>query len=150
MTQTRLVALQALTRTDAANAFTTSLSTALGRTTTYQVESLPTGDQRRVNTFPMGLTQKRSSALMGVGRPPWRMAQVTTLLQGPDPRFAMQAPLPKSLTITTGGLTATLTTQRSVNLANPTDPLSLTSQSETVQLNGRTFYQRVRCRTLRR
>src|SRR5262249_27446830 len=46
---------------------------------------------------------------------------------------------PKSLTITTGGLTATLTTQHSVTLANPADPLSLTSQSETVRLNDRTF-----------
>ena len=33
---------------------------------------------------------------------------ITNLLNGPDPRFSMQAPLPKSLTTTTGGLTATL------------------------------------------
>ena len=51
----------------------------------------------------------------------------------------MQAAIPKSLTTTTGGLTATLTTQRSVTLTDPNGPLSLTSQSDTVQLNGRTF-----------
>jgi YD repeat-containing protein len=50
----------------------------------------------------------------------------------------MQAAMPKSLTTTTGGLTMPLSTQRSVTLANPADPLGLTSQSDTVNINSRT------------
>ena len=106
-------------------------------TTTYQVESLLTGDQRRVH-LPRWHPDRGDIGTDGSRKT--TLADGTDhLLEGPDPRFSMQAPLPKSLTTTTGGLTSTLTTQRSVNLANPTDPLSLTSQSDTVQLNGRTF-----------
>ena len=50
----------------------------------------------------------------------------------------MQAPITKSLTTTSGGLTATLSAERTVNLTNPNDPLSLTSLTDTVTLNGRT------------
>jgi YD repeat-containing protein len=130
---------QALTRADTGNLFTVDLSTALDRTTTYIVESLSTGDQHRVNTLPDGTQTEELIGTNGSWTTTLADGTVTNLLQGPDPRFAMQAALPKSLTITTGGLTATLTTQRSVTLTDPTDPLSLTSQSETVQLNGRTF-----------
>src|SRR5262249_51944462 len=62
----------------------------------------------------------------------------SNLLQGPDPRFGMQAPLPKSLTITAGGLTSTLTTQRVVTLSDANNSLSLTGLTDTVTLNGHT------------
>src|SRR5262249_38711071 len=45
---------QTLTRTDTDQGYTVNLSTALGRTTSYQVQSLSTGDQRRVNISPDG------------------------------------------------------------------------------------------------
>ena len=63
---------------------------------------------------------------------------VTNTLETGDPRFGMQAPITKSLTTTSGGLTATLTAARTVNLANPNNPLSLISLTDTVTLNGRT------------
>jgi RHS repeat-associated protein len=130
---------KALTRTDVGSTFTVDLSTALGRTTTYTVESLSTGDQHRVNTFPDGTQTVELIGTNGSWKTTLADGSVTNLLQGPDPRFAMQAAIPKSLTTTTGGLTSTFTTQRSVTLATPTDPLSLTSQSDTIQLNGRIF-----------
>jgi YD repeat-containing protein len=64
---------------------------------------------------------------------------VSNLLEGPDPRFAMQAPVPQSLTTTIGGLTTTITTNRTVSLADPNNPLSLTALTETIRINGRTF-----------
>src|SRR5215471_15454931 len=65
---------------------------------------------------------------------------VVNLLQGPDPRFSMQAALPATQTITTpGGLTATTTTSRAVTLADPQNLLSLTALTDTVRINGRTF-----------
>ncbi len=52
----------------------------------------------------------------------------------------MQAPLLKSLTVQTPlGLTSTLTTTRAVTLTNPNDPLSLSSQTDTLVINGRTY-----------
>lgn len=51
---------------------------------------------------------------------------ITTPVEGPDPRFGMQAPILKSLTVATPlGLTSTLTTTRAVTFSNPTNPLSL-------------------------
>jgi hypothetical protein len=50
---------------------------------------------------------------------------VATLIQGPDSWFNMQAPLPASVTIITGGLTENLTLSRTVALADSKNPLYL-------------------------
>ena len=64
----------------------------------------------------------------------------TLALDGPDPRFGMQAPILKSLTVQTpSALTSTLTSSRAVTLTNPNDPLSLSSQTDTLVINGRTY-----------
>jgi RHS repeat-associated protein len=117
---------QALARTEFANGYEVTRTTALNRATGYRVERLTTDDQRRVNTFPDGglVTTLPDGT-------------VTNLLEGPDPRFAMQAPLPKSLTTSTGGLTSTVTTERAVTLTDPLNPLSLISLTDTVRINGR-------------
>lgn len=61
-------------------------------------------------------------------------------VEGPDPRFGMQAPINNSQTITTpGGLVWTATTGRTANLADPANLLSLTTQTDTVKINGRTY-----------
>ncbi len=129
-----------LARTDIANGFSVALTTALGRTTTYQVERLPTGDQRRLDTFPDGTQTELMIRQDGTRTARFADGTVTTVVQGPDPRFGMQAPVLSTFSIATpGGLSSTATTQRSATLANPFDPLSLQSLTETVNLNGRTF-----------
>jgi RHS repeat-associated protein len=62
---------------------------------------------------------------------------------GPDPRFGMQAPLATKRTITMpgaapdgGAVTETVASTRTVVLSNPGDPLSLVSQTDTVQVNS--------------
>lgn len=65
---------------------------------------------------------------------------VRHLVEGADPRWRMQAPLTLSQTITTpGSLSSVLSTGRTVHLADPDDLLSLTSQMDTVSINGRTY-----------
>jgi RHS repeat-associated protein len=128
-----------LSRIDADRLYTVSLTTALNRTTTYQVENQTTGSERRVNTFPDGT---QTELLIGAdGSKKLSSVDGTTvnLLESPDPRFSMQAPLLASLTMTVGGLTATRTTQRTVNLADQNDLLSLTNLTDTITRNGRTF-----------
>lgn len=46
---------KALARTEQTTGWTVNLSTALNRTTSYQVENLPIGDERRTVTEPSGL-----------------------------------------------------------------------------------------------
>ena len=59
-----------------------------------------------------------------------------------DPRFGLMVPLPQSRTLTTpGGLSATATTERTVTLTNPDDPLTLTKQTDRTTVNGRTTTQ---------
>ncbi len=63
---------------------------------------------------------------------------MTSLVEGPDPRFGMQAPVATSLTVTTpSGLEATVTASRTATLADPLNLLSLTRQVDTITLNGR-------------
>jgi len=59
--------------------------------------------------------------------------------RSPDPHFGMQAPVTKRMTITTpGGLSGTVTTSKTVELANANDPLSLLKLTAKVTTNGRT------------
>jgi RHS repeat-associated protein len=63
----------------------------------------------------------------------------TTALTGPDPRWGMQSPILSSLSMTTpGGRASSVTGSRSVTLAEAGNPLSLTSQSDTLTSNGKT------------
>jgi YD repeat-containing protein len=130
---------QALSRTEAANGYRVSRSTALNRTTNYQVDFLTIGNRRQVNTFPDGTHSELLLETNGKRTTTVADGSVLSLLEGPDPRFGMQAPLPKSLTTTSGGLISTVTTGRTVSLANPNNPLSLNSLTDTVLVNGRTY-----------
>jgi hypothetical protein len=59
----------------------------------------------------------------------------------------MQAPILKSLTVQTPLLASSLTTTRAVTLSNPSDPLSLATQTDTLVINGRTYTQATRLLT---
>jgi YD repeat-containing protein len=63
---------------------------------------------------------------------------VTTVTDGPDPRFSMQVSITTNTIYTTGGLTSTTSAQRTVNLTDPHNVLSLTALTDTVTVNGHT------------
>jgi YD repeat-containing protein len=126
-----------LVRTDADRSYTVSRSTALNGTTTYQIDNLTTGNERRVNTFPDGTQTELLIGTDGSRKTTLADGTVINLLQGPDPRFSMLTPLAKNLSVTTGGLTSTLTTGRTATLADPQNPLSLTTLTDTITVNGR-------------
>jgi len=116
------------------------LTTALGRTTTYLTEYIPTGDQRQTITTPTGgqsvtllKTDGSQQATMSDG-----MTSLVTL--GTDPRFGALVYVPASTTIKTpAGLTMTLARTRMVSFADPATPVSLTSQTDTITVNGRAY-----------
>jgi len=129
---------KALARTDADRSHTVNLSTALGRTTGYLVDDLTTGDRRRLTTAPDGTQTETLMGTDGSRKTTFPDGTIANLIEGPDRRFRMLAPISKSRTITTAGLTSARAATRTVDLADPNNPLSLTALTDAVTLNGRT------------
>ena len=83
-----------LARTDITDDhYTVTLTTALGRVTTYEVEELSTGDTRRVRIDPSGARTESFIRTDGSRRVTYPDGTVANLVEGPDPRFGMQAPI---------------------------------------------------------
>lgn len=130
----------ALVRTELEDGYEVSRTTAMGRTTTYRVERLPTGDKRWLNTAPNGMSVESLFKTDGSQTTTLPDGTVVAIVQGPDPRFGMQSPVVNSLDISTpGGLTQAITMSRTATLSNLDDPLSLTSKTDTMVVNGKTL-----------
>lgn len=115
--------VKTLARTHTATGSTITLATALGRTSTYQVEQLPTGARRLTNIGPTGAATQAIIGTDGSQTITYPDGTVVTVVQGPDPRFGMQAAMDQSVTVTVPGRpSSTLTTIRAVTLARPDDP----------------------------
>jgi RHS repeat-associated protein len=133
---------QTLNRTEITGGYEVTRTTAMDRRTTYRVERLSTGDLRWLNTRPDGNAVETLFKTDGTQVTTHPDGTIFTTQKGPDPRFGMQSPIVKSLTVTTpGSLTYTLSGRRTATLDNPGDPLSLTSLTDTRTINGRTFTQ---------
>jgi YD repeat-containing protein len=129
-----------LTENTSPPGFTVEVATALGRTTRYALDRLPIGSTQRITTDPAGLqeTLVRGTDDTWVSTDPDGSQQSTTL--GPDPRFRMQAPLAVDSTFTSpGGLTYHLAQDRTANLTDPQNPLSLISLTDRTTINGRAY-----------
>ncbi len=133
-------AIKHLDRMGSNNNYTVTLTTHLGRTTTYRVRHLPNGDTQRITTDCGGGTAQvlvgsdgRVTATEGVGI-------TRSLVLGPDPRWGMRAPITASLTtVTPGRLTNRVTMQRTVVLEGLGDPLLVRSQMDILSMNGRSW-----------
>lgn len=132
---------QTLGRLAAQSQFTVTRTTALAHTTTHEVESLPGNVQRRTVTEPDG-SHRQSTEAIDAGTIHTASSDGTTSdsVVGPDPRFGLQAPLQTSMSLAfPSALTLTTTSTRSAVLANPADPLSLVSSTETNTVAGHTL-----------
>jgi len=129
-----------LTRAEFANGYEVTVETALNRTATYRVERLSTGEKRLTNTFSCG---KQNEILAGAdGSSKMTLADGTAIdvVQGPDPRWGMQAPVASNAVSTTPeGRRLTVKTSRDAALTDPDLPLSLETFTETLSINGRTY-----------
>jgi RHS repeat-associated protein len=142
----------AATRTDASSGFgyTVGQTTSMGRTSTFQNTlnlpwvqdgTVPSSEQHN-NTWPNGLKAQTSSTfqkgqLLNTVTLPDGTSRSETL--GPDPRWGLQSPVPLSATLTKGSLAMTTTGTRSVTLGTAGDPFSLTSEADTLSINGRKY-----------
>lgn len=127
-----------LNRTDNGAGHTVSMTTGEGRLSTFQVELLSKGDRRQVNIAPDGTQQTKLFKTSGEEITNTADGTVTTLTEGPDPRFGMLSPVPEKVSVKIpSGLTSLTTTSRSALLTNTADPFSLTELGTTVTRNGR-------------
>ena len=129
---------QTLERSNLENGYEVTHTTALGRTTTYRVENLDTGEKRFTNTFPCGCPKERIIGTDGTQTTTGPDGTITTIVEGPDPRFRMQSPIVESMDVSTpGGLNFNMSFERSLVLADESDLLSLQTQTDTTTINGR-------------
>jgi YD repeat-containing protein len=134
------VSFKALARQETASGYRVTLTTAMGRTRSHQIETLADGGERRTHTGTDGLaTVVRSSASKAQTVTAPDGTVISTEVTG-DPRFELQAPLvSREATTTPLGRTRLVTRSRSVVLATPHDPLDVASATETVTVNGHAF-----------
>ncbi|MBL4664814.1 MAG: hypothetical protein JKY23_02495, partial [Nitrospinaceae bacterium] len=131
---------QTLARMETDDSYTVTNTSGLGRVSSFSVETLATGGKNlRTVTGPSGFS---TVTLLGLDNSQTITSPdgtVTNITKNPDPRFGMLAPLSNLAVTTPGGIVSTLTTTRSVTLADPADPLSLTAMVDMLILNGRPF-----------
>ena len=132
---------KALSRTEQEGGdFTTTLTRASGRKDTYEVDNLPDGSSRRTNTDPSGLKTEKFIGTDGTSTITTPDGTTIDTVEGPDPRFGMQAPIAKSATVRTpSGLTYSMTTDRRATLTDPSNPLSLQTITDTTTVNGNSW-----------
>ncbi len=125
------------TLTRAASGFKITRSRALGHSWSYEVQRSSDGAETRIVTKPSGVVHRDSLGADGSLRTTAPDSTVTDWTFGPDPRFGMQAPVLKTISVRLpSGLTSTARSRRSVSLAVPSDPLSLVSEVDSVQSSG--------------
>jgi len=127
-----------LARTELARGYIARLTSGEGRATAYQVEHLPTGDDRRTNIAPDGTQTVELIKTSGLTISTSADGTAVEIQEGPDPRFGMQAPLTSAQSIRTpSGLTMQQTQARTTTLQTPTDLFSLMGLTDTFTINGR-------------
>ena len=132
--------VKTLARTDISdNHYTVTITSAPGLLTTHEVEELANGDTRRVRISPSGAHTESLLHADGSRQVTYPDGSVANLVEGPDPRFGIQAPIVTNQTLTTpGGKNQLVTRTQSVTLADPSDVLSLTTRTRTLTIDGRT------------
>jgi RHS repeat-associated protein len=134
-----------LGRTDTGRSASSTVTTALGRTTRYERDRTaddlevrrvisPAGDTTTLTTRTQALRDASISTRVAPD------STVTESFLAGDARFGLTAPRLDSMRVRMpSGLTLTTRARRSVVLADASDPLSLLVQTDTVRINGRPF-----------
>jgi RHS repeat-associated protein len=134
-----------LARTTTATGYSVTNTTALGRNSTDAVtfaSSSTQTSQTSMNTWTSGLRATASNEQVN-----GQVGESITLpdsdsysgTMGPDPRWGVQDPLMSSGTIKLGTLSMSVQESRAATLGTASDPFSLTSQADTLNINGNTY-----------
>jgi RHS repeat-associated protein len=141
-----------LIRTDADSGlgWTVAQTTGMGRTSSFQstltmpwVESnASTHTEEQLITWPSGLQATRSNALQN-----GQLSKALTLPNdtsesatlGADPVWGLQVPVDTSVTLALGNLAMTISGNRNTALGTPGNPFTVSSETDTRAINGRTY-----------
>lgn len=126
-------------RTQSGNMYTVTMTSSMGRVSTYQVKNAGTSREKQVITNPDGTASTTQHYRSGATKETMANGTVISTTVAPDPRFNMQAPV-TSLTVTTpGGHKFLETTTRAASVSSADNPLSLTSFTQDATVNGNEF-----------
>ena len=131
---------QTFARTESSEDVRVTRTTGLGRAVLYDVQSSRDQTQQNTNTAPDGSqssTQFKVAA--GVTTATSSTGMTSSVTDGPDPRFGMQAPTTRSVEVSApGGPTLTVSSSSDAELSDPADPFSLVTVSGSTTVDGRT------------
>jgi RHS repeat-associated protein len=126
-----------LARTELDDGYQIVEGTAMGRSATYKVETLSTGDQRLTTTDASGGVSVATTLTNGTQTASYPDGSTVSVTSGPDPRWGMMSPVLESMTRSTpGGLKETTVGARTARTA-ANNPLNLSTQTDTLTVNGR-------------
>ncbi len=124
----------------AGDGYEVTVTTALGRETQYLVERGETGGELSTVTDPAGLSTATLTAADGSSETTLPDGTVMETTLRADARFGFQVPRVASLAVATpGGRHFVLLYDSEVTQSDPSDPLSMTALTQTVNVNGNTW-----------
>ena len=127
-----------LVRTEQANGFTVTATSALGRTRSFQVEQLSTGALRRTLVEADGTKTIDVTLADGSEQITDATGTVSNVTHGADPRWGMLAPTTSAATVSTpGGRQLKASEVVTTTLTDPQNPLTLSAKTDTFTINGR-------------
>jgi RHS repeat-associated protein len=127
-----------LKREEKDHGYLVTMTSKAGRASHFEVKSLPDGTRERINTAPDGTRVKTVIDTNGTTTVTSADGTVIVQTEKPDPRFGMQSPISENTVTTPSGLSASTTSERSVELADDKDPLSLKTLTHQATVNERT------------
>ncbi|MBP8297822.1 MAG: hypothetical protein KAX84_17045, partial [Burkholderiales bacterium] len=133
--------VKTLTRVENPDGYTITMTTGLGRVSTFQVQELPSGTVRRLTADATGAITESLLKPDGTQTTTYPDGETVTLTAGPDPRLGMQSPRAvKVVRSLPGGQIFTATSQRTATLATPTDLFSLQTLTDSWTIDGQSTY----------
>jgi YD repeat-containing protein len=133
-------ATKTLTRSGLNKDHTVTVTTALGRVSTFQTTRASNQDLLLTTTDPAGAQSHLLISQNGSQSSTNKGGTTVKMELGPDPRWGMRAPIPTNITVKTpNGLILTSAVQRAVTLASAGAFPSLSTLTNKVTVNGRTF-----------
>jgi RHS repeat-associated protein len=134
-----------LALTNNSSGYSVAETTAQGQSSNQKIAFSNTASsttQQYTNIWPNGLqasqtkTQQNGQLTESASLPNGNSYSTT---YGPDPRWGMQVPIATTETVTGGNLSMNIASARTASLANPADPFSLISETDTQSVNGRNY-----------
>lgn len=127
-----------LSRTEMTDGHRVTITTEMGRSTSYTTEQFESADTSRSMVDPSNLQATAATTKKGITTSTSPDGMTMTSVEASDPVFGMQSPFTKSATLRwPSGRTLTISAQRQATLATSNDPLSVTTRTDEMTTNSK-------------